>query len=954
MLPYRSARTRLSGLLAVALIAGALVVMPGPAKAQPVEMQSADFRTSSERWLTFPSSEKAQEGDLLLAVISATGRAEVTAPSGWQLVRTDRRANELTQTVWSRYAGSPEDEAGGVKNRWTDGSSQPKSGALLVFRNGRLNGGSDVTSGAASHQARPIAAPSVSAEEVGGNVVGLFSMRAHGRINAPDGMAAVGAGVQGEVSVAVATAVPASTGPTGERTATRSVAGGAVGQLLFIASHAVPDDGDQEHDDHSSEEPSDEHGPNPEHGPDDPAPDDPGGEEPSHDPDDTSQGPNDEGDPSDQSPGDPSNDEPVQEPAEDHESPDPETPPDPHPGPEHGDHTQPEPARPEDESTPTAPVQRWSDPTAWPEARVPSFSDDVTIDGHVVVDGVAQAQSVTVPSGSTLEFAPDSSGQLELGGNLVIEGVLRMHPARHEVDHLVRFVGVDESKYVGGGHVVRGSDVGLWFTGAGTAQINGSERLAWTRAAASLSKGTTVLPLEDVPTGWQAGDEIAVSPTSSPGTAGHSDGYSYGRIVALDGASMTIDTPLAYGHPRVNGQWGAEVMNLTRNVRIEGTEQGRAHVQFNHTSQPQQLRNLELRHMGPRQPTGEVGYDGAFTAGVMGRYPLHFHHNGSGSAGTLVENVVARDSGHRGFVAHASHGITFRGVIAHDVFDTPFWWDRREGLGHRAIWEPPSNDIVYDRAVASLVRTDPPFRGYRLAGFELGHGNDLSITNSVAVGVQGNYHAAGFNWPEGVAAESGDSSIGDHWHFQDNVAHNNQMNGIFTWQNTNDPRHVVEKSVMYHNGADGIIHGAYGNAYTYQELTLYGNGRNGMELLAQGDMRFNDISFQGAGISRYGFATGHHNGEASGAKLVRPAFDGYTDRGVAILSEQVEHLDIIDPVFSGPEASWFHVSSRASPNSIIRVQLTDGSAFRLLPANSTRGTAVPAWNARREAIAPFQ
>jgi hypothetical protein len=466
---------------------------------------------------------------------------------------------------------------------------------------------------------------------------------------------------------------------------------------------------------------------------------------------------------------------------------------------------------------------------------------------------------------------------------------------------------------------------------------------------------TSSVVLEQVPAGWRVGDELAITPTSSPGTAGHSDGYSYARVVGVSGSTVTLDTPTAFAHPRVDGRWGAEVLNLSRNVRIEGTAQGRAHVHFNHTSGAQELRNVALRHMGPRQDTGETyrrdGERVPITAGVVGRYPLHWHHNRAGSAGTLVENVVVRDSGNQAFVAHASDGITFRGTIAHDVVDTPYWWDRREGCcGRHAVWQPGSNDVTYERAVASLVTADPPHRGFRLNGFELGHGNNLTVRDSVAVGVQGNVHSAGFNWPEGVFAESGSTEFADFWTFENNVAHNNKMNGIFVWQNTGERRHVVERSVLFHNGYSGIVHGAYGNAYTYRGLMLYGNGLSGLELHAQGPSTFEDVVFDAAGVGRYGMNTSRHRFTRAGTVLRNPVFTGYTDRAVAFTSLDVVQVVIAQPTFEGPEDTWFHLADEVPLASDIRVELRDGRTLRLHPATASVGVPVPSWNARAERL----
>jgi hypothetical protein len=493
------------------------------------------------------------------------------------------------------------------------------------------------------------------------------------------------------------------------------------------------------------------------------------------------------------------------------------------------------------------------------------------------------------------------------------------------------------------------TDTGLWFVGRGHAMMYGHERLPWTRATSSLNKGQRSVTLEEVPAGWRVGDSIVVTPTSAPGTPGHSTGYSEGRVAAISGTTVTLDTPFEFDHPRVNGEWGAEVMNVTRNVRIEGTPDGRAHVIFAHVAAQQHLHNVALRHMGPRQPTGAFSKGEPITEGVLGRYPLHFHHSFAGTTGSIVENVVVLQSGSRAFVPHGSDGITFRGTIAHDVFDEAYWWDKTEGgvcCGENWIHAPASNDITYDRAVASLIKTDPPFRGYTLSGFQLGHGANTSVRGSVAVGVQGT-GGAGFDWPGGVRDVPG------HWEFRDNVSHNNAVHGLRVWDNSGDRRHLIERSVAYHNGAFGIFHGAYSNNYKFRGMLLHGNGKGGLDLHAQGDIAFDDIVFDGDGRSQYALVTGRHRLPNTGTTLRSPRFDGYQHRAIAILSPDRGHLDVVHPTFAGPEETWFYLGDGVDPASIYRVQLADGTAFRLHPASSSVGVLVPAWNARREAIPPF-
>jgi hypothetical protein len=889
-------------LLALALISSILAAAPKPAAASNVEVIGAETSTSvGTALLELRVPGSAVAGDLLLSIVTVMDNHPLTAPTGWTLVERHAHARQMTQAVWARRleAGDPSTYTFYVHDKRTS------AGAVVAVRGAAPDSvASIVAASAGASRLEPVHVPDVAAEHADALLLGAFSMAADGTFALPQGMPrfahSTGAHATGSMSLELVSERLEVSGNSGGRTANRSVLAGAVGTLLVIDRPSS-----------TGTEPL----------PDDPTGPEPEQPEPPAGPSDGSAGGGDAGEPSDDDghglPGDGSG----------------------APGGGHDD--------PDGDGTST--VGRWQDASVWPGGRVPTSDDDIVIDGHVVIEGNATARTVTVQSGGVLEFSQDSPSRLEVHGNVVVRGILRMQPASHEVEHLLRFVGVNESGFVGGGHAVVESDTGLWFTDHGHAMLTGSERLPWSRADTSLNKGTTTVPIEDVPAGWQLGDEIVITPTGAPGTAGHTDGYSHGRIAAIDGSTVTLDTPLAFSHPKVNGSWGAEVMNMTRNVRVEGTPGGRAHTMFSHTHGAQHLRNVAFRHMGPRQA------DGSFTKGVMGRYPLHFHHNGTGSEGTVVKNVVVRESGHRAFVPHASDGITFTGTIAHDVFDEAYWWDRRSGgLGHHATWERPSNRISYVRAIASHVKTDPSFRGHRLAGFELGHGNELSIIGSVAVGVQGNHSASGFSWPEGVAAESGDSTIGDHWLFAENVAHNNRVHGIFTWQNTSDPRHIVETSVLYHNGHSAIDHGAYSNRYTYRDLTLFGNGQSGLTLHAQGSTSFDDVVFDGGNRSLYGAATaGKHNAIAAGARLSRPVFRGYTSRAVAFFAPDKVHLDIVNPTFEGGSASWFHLANHVPTDSVIRVQLADGTAFRVHPRSSTRGTLIPEWNARREPIPPF-
>ncbi|CAN5320874.1 MAG: right-handed parallel beta-helix repeat-containing protein [Acidimicrobiia bacterium] len=375
-----------------------------------------------------------------------------------------------------------------------------------------------------------------------------------------------------------------------------------------------------------------------------------------------------------------------------------------------------------------------------------------------------------VPAGQVWMFDPDVSTTVEVAANVVVEGTLVMRPSSAEVEHLLRFVDIDEDAMVGGGMEPLATDVGLWVVGDGMLDLQGTEKTPWG------------YQWDDA---WE-GDEVVAAP-NQPG-----DYTTFAPVTGPD----DVPPPNDLGYP-------TELLDLSRNVRIEGTETGRTHV-FVHSSRPQTIRFVAIRHVAPapdgpdtrEQPSSQTG-----------RYGLHIHMNADASRGTLVEGVVIRDAGNHAFVPHGSNGVTFKNTIAYNVYGEAYWWDPSTMLhpGNE------SNDILWDGTVAALVYTD----GNRGAAFSLGGGENLTLVNAVAVGIQrAGRDTAGFQWPghdEGV------------WNFRDNIAHNNHGNGIFVWQNTK-LTHLVEDFLAYYNAKAGIHHGAYRNAYHYRNLLLLANG----------------------------------------------------------------------------------------------------------------------------------
>jgi len=614
------------------------------------------------------------------------------------------------------------------------------------------------------------------------------------------------------------------------------------------------------------------------------------------------------------------------------------------------DHSQHQPA-----ASPTATTGRpatvagakpWSDPDTWPKG-VPGRGDVAVVTRRIVLDIDARVAGVTVEPGGELIFQPSASRALHSTGNVVVKGRLVMRPASAEVDHLLVFEGVDEGRMVGGGMDVVKADVGLWVMGAGTLDLAGTGRRAWTRLTGAVAAGTTRLTLKDAPTGWRPGDELLVAPTLAPDQADNWTAYSAAKVKSVSGRNVTLDQPTSFAHPAVDVVTDAgagrvqtaEVLNLTRNVRIEGTPGHRSHV-FVRSSSPQKLKGVAIRHVGPRKKAEE------FTELVLGRYGLHLHMCGDGSRGSEVEGVVIRDAGNHTFVPHLSNGIAFRDCISHNTFEDAFWWD---GAPDTRTPGSPSHDILYERCVASRVQYDPPFRGFTLTGFSLGRGNGNVIRDSVAVGIQGDTNAAGFQWPEGGEGI---------WKFERNIAHNNANHGIFTWQNTGK-LHVITSFTAYHNAGAGISHGAYNNRYTYRDSTLFGN--RGGALIVHADswggpdtpLQFLNLACHGASQSEYLVTAPRHHGanEFPPPRFVASTFTGATTAAFAWLYDgndgpsTNEIVDIVNCSFKG---NPFLLGPKIGAESRIRVQDKVHGSIILRRADQSSGRSVKQWNARVE------
>jgi len=402
---------------------------------------------------------------------------------------------------------------------------------------------------------------------------------------------------------------------------------------------------------------------------------------------------------------------------------------------------------------------------------------------------------------STLTLDPNKNITLTLNNqNLVISGKLISRPIWPAV-HTIRFIGIDESKFVGGGEVVLDSDKGLWCMGNGQLDLQGEDKTRWTNAVGGIPAGATQFIVKDC-NNWHPGDELVIARTAKGAV---DDDLRIIKSIDLDKKIITVDKPLTYDHPMVNGMWTAEVLNLTSNLRIEGTPSGSAHI-FIMSMMMQNIMYCQVRYMGPRKNTA----GGPEKEPVKGRYGFHFHHCMDSNVGMCMEGNVARNCNNHSFVTHMSNRICWCDNIAYDVLETPYWSDMGDSTHGLEYDHNIAGKVSYVPGSMSLEDVTTPSFG--AGGFILGMGDGNSCHDNVCFGIISNLGI------DGVGAYQWRNNNESTWFFKNNIAHN-CSSALDIWQNTAE-NHTLEDFEAYYCTSGGRL-GAYANVYHYKDCVFY-------------------------------------------------------------------------------------------------------------------------------------
>lgn len=323
-------------------------------------------------------------------------------------------------------------------------------------------------------------------------------------------------------------------------------------------------------------------------------------------------------------------------------------------------------------------VLRWSDPVTW--SGQPPQPRDV----------------VRVPAGRTLLIDQDIHvAALEIAGTVLFErrdiavraggilvhasGVLRAGSAADPFAQRLTFTldGSPATDLIDG--------LGSRFLAAvdgGTIELYGARRIGWAVLGATAAPGAVVARMAEA-VDWAAGERIVLA----------SGGVDLPLVeertivsVTRDGLQLTLDRPLNHRHLGCHAPvWGAlpgaigKVALLSRSIVVQGDDDSR---QLNYGA------HCLIAGHAPGEPLfeqarGSVGrFHGVEFRRVgqfnrIGRYPLHWHHNGAAGEGALLDCVI-HQSYQRGVVVIGSRAVRLHGNTVYRPYGHGFIVDQAD------------------------------------------------------------------------------------------------------------------------------------------------------------------------------------------------------------------------------------------------------------------------------------
>ncbi|MEM1406753.1 MAG: G8 domain-containing protein [Bacteroidota bacterium] len=415
----------------------------------------------------------------------------------------------------------------------------------------------------------------------------------------------------------------------------------------------------------------------------------------------------------------------------------------------------------------------WSDLNTWQNREVPGNQAKILIPTGftLTVDDVIGARVKIIRNEGKLRFSTHTNTELKV--ETIVQGMkgeLEMGTSSSPVPASLtsKIIIIDEGDITE--YTSPQFEKGLVLMGKTV--MYGADKTDWLKVANNPGQGATSLLLSSAPEGWEPGDRIAITGTSS---SRNPTGDEVAIIQSVSGSTVNLAAALIKDHSSVPApDLRVHVANLTRNVVIESenpdtVQLERGHVMFMHTLDVD-MNNVRLYQMGRTRKDKPVDgwilnenstsdedqvIQGA-RRNIRGRYSIHFHRGGVDQTLTpaYVRGCVVENDPGWAFVNHSAY-VHFEDNVSYDILGGAFQTEAGDELGSfkRNIAIRTINP-AYPRLLnfSGEGAGDPDIRGneqdfaFQGDAFWI-HGGGVSLTGNVASGCSGH----GFiYWPEGL------------------------------------------------------------------------------------------------------------------------------------------------------------------------------------------------------------
>jgi acid phosphatase type 7 len=202
----------------------------------PISLRSSSSAANpTATTLTIPAPAGVQAGDVMLAGISVRGQPAITPPPGWVLVRQDVNGTTQKQAVYYKVATGFEPGS----YTWTFAASRAASGGILDYTGVSTANPIDASGGLVNAtSSTSVTAPSITTTVAGDELIGFFCITGNNSFTPPPGTTerfdVASNAVSPYLTSEGADELRSSVGATGSRTATASLQGQGIGQLVAL------------------------------------------------------------------------------------------------------------------------------------------------------------------------------------------------------------------------------------------------------------------------------------------------------------------------------------------------------------------------------------------------------------------------------------------------------------------------------------------------------------------------------------------------------------------------------------------------------------------------------------------------------------------------------------------------------------------------------------------------